>query len=222
LGKRVEFVSGQKEIVGVVGDVRVFGPNDEAPVMAYLPSYAGPGRRLALTVKVAGDPLAQVGPVRDAVHSLDPDQPVYNVLTLDQVLQDEMGGETIMAKIMGVLAVVALALAVIGVYGVMAYTVSRRIREVGIRMALGADSGKVISLVLRQGAVLAGLGVSIGFAAALGVTRGLSFFLYGVSPFHLPTFAGVALALLGAGIAATFFPARKATRVDPIAALRSE
>jgi len=222
IGKRVEFVSGQKEIVGVVGDVRVFGPDDEAPIMAYLPAYAGPSRGLALVVKVAGDPLSQVGPVRDAVLALDPDQPVYNVLTLNDVLTDEMGGETIMAKIMGVLAIVALLLALVGVYGVMAYTVSRRIREVGIRMALGADSGTVRSLILRQGGGLAALGVGIGFLLALAVTRGLSFFLFGVSPFHLPTFLGVALTLLGAAVLATYLPARRATRVDPVVALRTE
>jgi ABC-type antimicrobial peptide transport system permease subunit len=190
--------------------------------MAYLPAYAGPYRRLALVVKVVGDPLSQVGPVREAVLALDPDQPVYNALTLNAVLKDEMGGQTIMAKIMGVLAIVALLLAVIGVYGVMAYTVSRRIREVGIRMALGADSGKVRFLVLRQGGSLAALGVGIGFLIALGVTRGLSFFLFGVSPFHLPTFLGVAFALLGAAVLATYVPARRATRVDPVVALRGK
>jgi len=163
-----------------------------------------------------------VSPVRDAVLALDPDQPVYNALTLNDVLEDEMGGETIMAKIMGVLAIVALSLAVVGVYGVMAYTVSRRVREVGIRMALGADSGTVRLLVLRQGGGLAALGVGIGFLLALGVTRGLSFFLFGVSPFHLPTFVGVALTLLGAAVLATYLPARRATRVDPVVALRTE
>jgi len=127
-----------------------------------------------------------------------------------------------MAKIMGVLAVVALSLAVVGVYGVMAYTVSRRVQEVGIRMALGADSGAVLTLMLRQGGALAALGVGIGFIASLGVTRGLSFFLYGVSPFHLPTFLAVALILFGAGFTATLLPARKASRVDPIVALRWE
>jgi predicted permease len=222
IGKRVEFVSGQKEIVGVVGNVRVFGPDEEAPIMAYLPAYQGPSRRLALTVRVAGDPLSLAGPVRDAILALDADQPVYNILTANDVLKDEMGGQTIMAKIMAVLAMVALVLAVIGVYGVMAYTVSRRIREVGIRMALGADSGKVRSLILRQGGGLAALGVGIGFLLALGVTRGLSFFLFGVSPFHLPTFLGVALTLMGAAVLATYLPARRATGVDPVEALRAD
>jgi putative ABC transport system permease protein len=222
IGKRVEFVSGEKEIVGVVGNVRAFGPNDEAPIMVYLPAYAGPSRHLALTVKVAGDPISHVAPVRETILSVDPDQPAYNVQTLTEVLKDEMGGETIMAKIMGVLAVVALSLAVVGVYGVMAYTVSRRVQEVGIRMALGADSGAVLTLMLRQGGALAALGVGIGFIASLGVTRGLSFFLYGVSPFHLPTFLAVALILFGAGFTATLLPARKASRVDPIVALRWE
>jgi predicted permease len=222
VGKRVSFGSGESEIVGVVGNVRVHGPENEAPAMAYLPAWAGPSRHVALVVRCAGDPQSRVDDLREAILSLDPDQPVYNVLSLDQVLRDEMGGQTIMAKIMGVLAVVALVLAVVGVYGVMAYTVSRRVQEVGIRMALGADSGEVLALILKQGGTLAIMGVGIGFGAALGVTRGLSFFLFGVSPFNLPTFFGVAAALLAAALAATFLPARRASRVDPIRALRSE
>jgi len=222
VGKRVSFGSGESEIVGVVGNVRVHGPENEAPAMAYLPAWTGPTRHVALVAKFTGDPLSHVTDLREAIRSLDPDQPVYNVLTLDQVLKDEMGGQTIMAKIMAVLAGVALVLAVVGVYGVMAYTVSRRVQEVGIRMALGADSGTVLALILKQGGTLAILGVGIGFGLALGVTRGLSFFLFGVSPFSMPTFVGVAAVLLAAALAATFLPARRATKVDPIQALRSE
>lgn len=222
VGKRVSFVSGESEIVGVVGNVRVHGPENEAPAMAYLPAWAGASRHVALAARVTGDPLSRVSELREAILGLDPDQPVYNVLTLDQVLKDEMGGQTIMAKIMAVLAAVAFVLAVVGVYGVMAYTVSRRVQEVGIRMALGADSGRVLALILRQGGTMAILGVGIGFAVALGVTRALSFFLFGVSPFSMPTFLGVAVALLAAALTATFLPARRATRVNPVQALRSE
>jgi ABC-type antimicrobial peptide transport system permease subunit len=127
-----------------------------------------------------------------------------------------------MAKIMGAVAVIALVLALAGVYGVMAYSVSQRTQEMGIRMALGAQYGDVVSMVMRQGTILALLGVLLGVAIALGVTRSLAFFLHGVSPFDPLTFAAAALALLVAGIVATFFPARRATRVDPIIALRAE
>jgi ABC-type antimicrobial peptide transport system permease subunit len=127
-----------------------------------------------------------------------------------------------MPRVMGVLALVALVLSVGGVYGVMAYSVSQRTRELGIRMALGAHGRSVMSMVVRQGTLLAGLGVGVGILLAAGVSRGLSLFLYGVSPFHPPTFVGVALFLLGAGVAASYFPARRATRVDPMLALRTE
>lgn len=222
LGEEVAFQGTEGEIVGVVGDVRVFGPSDEAPALIYFSAFAGAERGPSLAIRTTGEPLAMADEVRDVVRSVDPDQPVYSVASMETVLRDSTGGETIMAKIMGVLALVALVLALVGVYGVMAYTVSRRTHEMGIRMALGADSGSVMFLVLRQGATLAGLGVGIGLVLSLAVTRGLSFFLFGVSPFDLPIFGGVATLLLGASVLATLLPARKATRVDPLIALRSE
>jgi ABC-type antimicrobial peptide transport system permease subunit len=148
--------------------------------------------------------------------------PAYNIRPLKALIDENLGGNTIMAKIMGAVAVIALVLALAGVYGVMAYSVSQRTQEMGIRMALGAQYGDVVSMVMRQGTILALLGVLLGVAIALGVTRSLAFFLHGVSPFDPLTFAAAALALLVAGIVATFFPARRATRVDPIIALRAE
>ncbi len=127
-----------------------------------------------------------------------------------------------MAKIMGAVALIALILALAGVYGVMAYSVSQRTQELGIRMALGARYGDVVSLVIRQGAGLALLGVALGVVIALVVTRSLAFFLYGVSPFDPLTYAAVAVVLLVAGVSAAFFPARRATAVDPVVALRAE
>jgi ABC-type antimicrobial peptide transport system permease subunit len=154
--------------------------------------------------------------------AIDPNLPAYNIRPLKALINENLGGDTIMAKIMGAVAVIALVLALAGVYGVMAYSVSQRTQEMGIRMALGAQYGDVVSMVMRQGTVLALLGVVLGVAIALGVTRSLAFFLHGVSPFDPLTFAAAALALLVAGIVATFFPARRATRVDPIIALRAE
>ena len=125
-----------------------------------------------------------------------------------------------MAKIMSAIALIALVLALGGVYGVMTYSVSQRTRELGIRMSLGAQRVNVMSMVVRQGTALALLGIVIGIVIALGATRGLSRFLFGVSPFDPLTFGGVAVVLFLAGIAATVLPARRATKVDPVVALR--
>jgi predicted permease len=222
LGEYVQFQPELAEIVGVVEDVRVFGPTSEAPAMVYFSSLREPERNPSLAIRTSGDPLSLAPQVRDLVSSIDPDQPVYGVTSMETLLREATGGDTIMAKIMGALAVVAFLLALVGVYGVMAYTVSRRLQEIGIRMALGADSNSVRMLILKQGATLAAFGIGLGTLLSLGVTRGLSFFLFGVSPFHLPTFVGVAGALLSAAVVATILPARRATRIDPIDALRSE
>jgi len=138
------------------------------------------------------------------------------------LMKEARGGDTIMAKIMAVLAAIALILAVVGVYGVMAYAISQRTREMGIRMALGAQSGTVRALVMRQGGALAAAGIVVGIGIALLVTRGLATFLFGVSPFDPVVFSGVALLLLLASLGATYLPARRATQVDPIEALRTE
>jgi ABC-type antimicrobial peptide transport system permease subunit len=162
------------------------------------------------------------GAVRAEVLSLDPNLPAYNIRTFSEVIDESLGGDTIMAKIMSVVAIIALVLALAGEYGVMAYSVSQRRQEMGVRMALGAQNRDVLGMVLRQGSVLAAMGVVIGLAVAFGMARGLSFFLYGVSAFEPVTYGVVAAALLASGVVATFFPARSATKVDPVVALRAE
>jgi len=153
---------------------------------------------------------------------MDPTIPAYDVMTLDALIDQGMGGNLIMAKIMGVVAIIALILALGGVYGVMGYSVSRRSQEMGIRMSLGAQRSNVMGMVVRQGAILALVGIAVGIGLALLVTRGLAFFLFGVSPFDPMTFGAVTVILFLAGVLATFFPARRATRVDPVVALRVE
>jgi ABC-type antimicrobial peptide transport system permease subunit len=127
-----------------------------------------------------------------------------------------------MAKIMAVVAIIALALSLAGVYGVMAYSVTQRRQEMGIRMALGAQNRNVVGMILRQGTILAAVGIVVGLGIAFAMARGLSFFLFGVSAFEPLTYGGMALALLLAGILATYLPALRATRVDPVEALRAE
>jgi putative ABC transport system permease protein len=177
---------------------------------------------MSLVVRAADRPAALVESVRAAVLRLDPNLPIYGVTTMADHMAEQRGGDTIMAKIMAVLAAVALVLAVVGVYGVMAYSISQRTREMGIRMALGAQRGTVRALVMRQGTALAAVGIACGVGIALLVTRGLATFLYGVSPFDPVVFGGVALLLLLASLGATWLPARRATQIDPITALRAE
>ena len=222
IGQQIEFASGRREIVGVVADSREWGPDSEVAPLLYFPALQSAIRSLAFTVRSTGDPLALAGAVRAEVAALDPNLPVYNVFSLADRIAERTEDNTIMAKVMAVLALVALVLAIVGVYGVMAHSVAQRTQEMGIRMALGAQRGNVVTMVVRQGALLALTGVGVGIVIALGVTKGLSFFLFGVNPFDPITFGIVAATLLGSGLAATYLPARRATKVDPVIALRAE
>ncbi|HEY8469797.1 MAG TPA: FtsX-like permease family protein [Longimicrobiales bacterium] len=179
-------------------------------------------RNAAFLLRTAGDAAALTAAARAAVAELDPDLPVYQALTMDQHLAESMSDDVVLARLLGVFGGIALTLAVIGVHGVMAYSVAQRTREVGIRMALGAQAGSIQALVLRQGAKLAAAGAVAGLLLALAVTRTLSAFLFGVSPFDALTFAVVMLAILAAALAASWISARCATRVDPVVALRAE
>jgi ABC-type antimicrobial peptide transport system permease subunit len=163
-----------------------------------------------------------VEPIRAEVDALDSSVPTYDILTMDDLIEISLGGDLIMAKIMSALAMIALILALGGVYGVMAYSVTQRTREMGIRLSLGAQRGNVMSMVVRQGTILSLLGIGLGILVGLGVTRGLARFLFGVNPFDPLTFGSVSVVLLVAGVVASFFPARRATKVDPVVALRVE
>jgi putative ABC transport system permease protein len=222
IGQQLQFGLGPREIVGVVADTRDGGADARLRPLVYFAVAQGIARFMDWAIESSAPLESLVEPVRDAVRSLDPNVAVYDVMPLDALIVRSLGGDLIMAKLMAAVAVIALILALGGVYGVMAYTVSQRTQELGIRMALGAQTSNVLAMVVRQGTVLALVGVFVGVAVALGVTRGLSRFLFGVSPFDPAIFVAVALALLSAGLAATFFPALRATRVDPIVALRVE
>jgi len=222
LGKKVEIASSVREIVGVVEDTHDFGPQQDAPAVIYDPLYQSDWSGATLVVDTDRDPTVFIPTLRAVMRSLDPDQPLYSIQTVRQLLEDWLGGSSAMAEILGVMAALAFLLASVGVYGVMALSVARRTREVGVRMALGAQRGDVLRLVLCQGALMATLGIVAGLAIALASTRFLAFFLYGVSPFDSWTFAGASLTLLLTCLAASWIPARRATRVDPILALRTE
>jgi putative ABC transport system permease protein len=212
-------------IVGVVPDVKHTSLREEtAPEMYVLynqkPWPSMLAMRVALRTKAA--PPSITASVREAVHAIDPDLPLANVATLTSLLDDSMSQPRFSVFLLGSFGVLALLLASIGMYGVISYSVLQRTQEIGIRMALGAQRRKVFGMVLGQGALLAGLGIGIGLVAALGVTRLLASFLYGVRPTDPLTFAGVSLLLLGIALLACYLPARRATRVDPIVALKYE
>jgi len=222
ISKRLVFASGAREIVGVARDTREFGPEDDIPDMMYWPATQRLARGLSFVVRTTGDPLALAEAVRGVAREVAPVQPVYFMQSMEQHVAEEMSGETVMGKLLGVFGGIALLLAVMGVYGVMAYSVSQRTQEMGIRRALGAQNPDILKLVIRQGALLTGIGAAIGLALAAAVTRGLATFLYGVSAFDPLIFVGVTVTLASAALAASVIPARRATTVDPIVALRAE
>src|SRR6185436_16944514 len=211
-------------VVGVVGDVRQTGLNEEK-LEFYVP-YAQERRSFMaprdLVVRTKSDQAVIAAAVRNAVWSVDKDQPISNVRTLDQVFAAAISQERFQALMLGLFAALALLLACVGLYGVISYTVVQRTHEIGVRMALGAQSLDVLKLVIRQGMMLTFAGLVAGIIAGTFVTRVLSDLLFGVTPRDPLTFAGVPVLLLFVAFFACYIPARRATRIDPLAALRTE
>jgi putative ABC transport system permease protein len=212
-------------IVGIVPDVKHISLREETAPEMYVVFTQKPwpsmlNMRVALRTKV--DPASVTGSVREAVHSLDPDLPLAKVTTLTTLVDDSMSQPRFSMLLLATFATLALVLASIGMYGVISYSVGQRTREIGIRVALGAEHSNVFRMILGQGARLAGLGIAIGLIAALGVTHLMASFLFGVQPTDPPTFAAVSLLLLAIALLACYIPARRATRVDPMIALRYE
>ena len=186
----------------------------------FVPLPQPPQRRLALVVRTAA-PLSTMAPrLRDTVRSLDADLPLANVTTLEALLADALAQPRFLTWLVGVFALTASALAAIGIYGVMAYTVSQRMSEIGVRLALGASPSDVFALIAGDGLRLAGLGMLAGIGGAIAVTRVLDTLLFGVKPTDPLTFAGTTAALTVVAIAAACIPARRAVQVDPLVALR--
>jgi len=175
-----------------------------------------------IAVRTTGDPRQYVGAIRRAIQSVDADQPMSSVRDLDEMVSASLGQRRMSTVLLGTFAGIALVLACIGLYGVMAYSVSQRAREMGIRMALGARHLDVMGLVLRQGMTLVLAGIAIGVVAALLLTRVMASQLYDVRATDPATFVGVALLLAGVAFLATYLPARRATHVDPVVTLREE
>jgi putative ABC transport system permease protein len=177
---------------------------------------------MTLVVRAASDPASLAAAVRSKVQAVDPNQPVYDVATMEERFSQAVAPQRFNALVMAIFAAMAVILAGVGVYGVMAYSVTRRTHEIGVRMALGAQRQDVLKLVLRHGVLLVAFGIGLGVAGALALTRSLSSLLYGVKPTDPLTFVGVALVLISVALMASYIPARRATKVDPMVALRHE
>ncbi len=227
VGKRIAFFAPQglepwRVIVGVTGDVKHRGLNEEARPEIYVPHAQAPEGTMTLILRAAGDPLALTAAVRNAVQSLDADQPLFHVRTLAQLRAESIAPQRFSLLLLGLFAAVALLLAALGIYGVISYAVSQRTHEIGIRMALGAQAGDVVRLVIGQGMKLALLGIAVGLGGALVVTRSMKTLLFGVRPTDPLTFAAIALLLMLVALLACWIPARRATKIDPLTALRQE
>ncbi len=235
IGKRVhlEQFNVQAEIIGVVGHVKQWGPGTDAKgaieAQFFYPFMQLPERILplaaggvAVVLRTQGNPTAIMVPVRRAVYEIDPREVIYSVQTLDEVIAGSLAARRLSMILLGAFAVLALVLSCIGIYGVISYLVGQRTHEIGIRVALGAQRGDVMRLVLGQGAKLALIGVAIGIAAALGLTRLMANQLFGVTAHDPLTFVAVAILLTLVALLACYLPARRAVRVDPMIALRYE
>lgn len=221
-GQALRLHGERREIVGVVGDVRDLGPAREPPITVYLPLAQAASPVGFFVVRGRLDPGSLGNRIREAVLSVDDQQPLVNVRPLSSYVDSVLGQRRFTAALMAVFALVALGLAVIGLYGVIAYMVSQRTREIGIRLAVGATTTGVAALVLRQGLRLALIGAVVGLILAGLLSRLLGQLLHGVSPLDPVVYGGVTLTLLVVAAAASFFPARRAAAVDPVRALKTE
>ena len=222
LGARVSLWGAQRTVVGVVGDERIHGLAQATPPAIYLPTTQAPASGGSLLALLQGDPATLAPRIRSIVRALDPALPLFGVEPLSETLSQSVAQRRFTMLVLGVFAAVALVLAIVGVHGVLSYTVAQRTREIGIRMALGADRSTVRALVVSQGARLVASGLTLGLLGALVMSRALTTLLYGVGATDPATFLEVALVLGTVALVASYLPARRATKVSPVEALREE
>jgi len=208
-------------IVGVVGDVKQFGLDRDAVDTVYQPFAQSPNA-YTLMIKTAGDPMNYVRQLRETVYAVDPTQPITDIKTLDQLRGDTLAATRLTSLLLGLFAALALAIAATGLSGVTALLVSQRTHEIGIRLALGAQRGQVLRMVLMQGMRVIMIGLAVGLAGALLGSRVMKVLLFNTTVTDPATFSGVALVLLAVALLASYIPARRVTRVDPMIALRAE
>jgi predicted permease len=227
IGKRIrtggpDSTSPWVTVVGVVGRVKQYALDSDSRIAMYLAQAQYPVRAMNVVIKTASAPENLTATVRKEVRELDPNLPIYGVRTMSDRVGDSIATRRFSVVLLTVFASLALALATVGVYGVITYLVDQGTRELGIRMALGATPGGITNMVIRQGLLLGGIGVAVGIAGALLLTRFLSSLLFGIEPTDPITFVAIGFLMMMVAIISSYIPARRAARIDPVISLRTE
>jgi len=224
LGKQIKFVEDNSvgTVVGVVGDARHFLVEEEQRPQLYVPFSQDPGIFATVVMRTSVEPMSLAEQVRQAVWKVDPDQPMWKIRTVESLIDRSVADRKFLMALMGIFAGLALVLTILGLYGVITYLVNQRTQEIGIRMALGAQVGHILKMVLKQGMLLVLIGVALGLGASWLLTRWLASLLFQVSATDPIAFIGISLLLVVVALLACYLPARRATRVDPLKALRYE
>lgn len=223
LGGGVDHDAPVLTIVGVVGRVKMEGlTQDSNRVQGYFPYWQMPNGSMTIVVKGTADPNQLIAALREQVKAVDPDQPIYNIRSMDDIRAESIAPERLNLTLLSIFAGIALVLALVGIYGVMSYAVTQRTHEIGIRMAIGARPADVFRMILGQGMSLALIGVVLGLVGAFGLTRLMATMLFGVEPTDPVTFGSIAALLTGVALLACYLPGRRATKVNPVVSLRYE
>ena len=224
IGKRITFDDGESwiSIVGVAGDVRRFGLDSNAKPEVFLPYLQLPSRSMSLVIRSSTDASTMGAAIKTEIQKIDKDLPLQETRTMQELLAESNSGRRFNMLLLSLFAGVALLMAVVGIYGVMSYSVAQRTKEIGIRVAVGAQAGDVFRMVIGQGMILALIGITIGLVAAFGVTRLMASMLFGVEATDPTTFIGIAVLLAVVAFVACYLPGRRAMKVDPLIALRYE
>jgi predicted permease len=231
IGKRLKFGFPEdrddegkpwREVVGVVNDVKMNGVDQAVSMQTYLPYSQLPNRAVALVVRTEGSAAAVATAIEQAIHSVDKDVPVFSIRTMDQILGNSLAQRRLTLVLLASFAALALLLATIGIYGVISYAVRQRTHELGIRMALGAQARDVVRLIVTQGLKLTLIGIGLGLAGAFALTRWMESLLFGVRPIDALTFGSIAVGLALVALLTCWIPARRATKIDPLIALRCD
>jgi predicted permease len=221
IGKMLDAGTAQPmHIIGVVGDIRQASVEEPAKPTVYIDNMLNSRSKTTLVVRTAGEPMAMAEAIRNVIWSLDKEQTITSIFTFDDIVSESVARPRLLTALLGLFGAMGLVLGAVGIYGVLAYLVSERRREIGVRLALGATTTNVLRMVLRRGVVLAGIGVAIGLVGAFAVSKLLRSVLYGVEPSDPVTFIAVALTMLAVAALASYAPARRAASVDPATALR--